>query len=541
MADDASSSRTTVRREIEASAEELFDVSLEPESLAEGMRPVARKLSRAAAGPLIVAKANPRYFTVESDGSRAVYLTGAHINNNFHDGMGPGSDCADIPEQFDFHWYLEFLKDHGHNFIRLWRWEHFSSQLGGGKFHGCMSPQPWPRTGAGTASDGKPKFDLLQFDETYFGRLRAYVTAAGTEGIYVSVMLFEGHALHLTPPPDNVKGHPFHAENNVNGIGIGSIVDYQVLPLDQRVQEFQEAYIRKVVDTVHDLPNVLYEVANESSGDTADSVKLPDGTLIPTPIGDSTQWQYWVIDLVKRYELEMGYDKHPVGMTMQYPVPDQRKVNDPLFASAADWISPGFDEPAEKAEKGDGPPSGRWLLDPPVNDGAKVILSDTDHYSPFKHDALWAWKSFLRGHNPLLYDFGIVGGVNPQNPSSGTPSYESGEPTRYAMGDALHFAQQMDLMAMVPHGGLSSTGYVLADPGEEYLVLASGDARGPFTVTLAASTYTVRWYSVNSRERIESDSVMVGDSETITFRAPFEPAGPAVLHLKKVDRSATGQ
>ena len=79
-------------------------------------------------------------------------------------------------------------------------------------------------------------------------------------------MFFDGFGLHLSPAPDNVEGHPFHAANNINGIGITSIVDYQVLPLDPRVQALQEAYIRKVVDTVHDLPNVLYEVANESSG-----------------------------------------------------------------------------------------------------------------------------------------------------------------------------------------------------------------------------------------------------------------------------------
>jgi hypothetical protein len=105
-----------------------------------------------------------------------------------------------------------------------------------------------------------------KFDQAYFGRLRDRVIAAGDQGIYIAVMLFGGWALHLSPTPDNVEGHPFHAANNVNGIGITSIVDYQVLPLDQRVQALQEAYVRKVVDTVHDLPNVLYEVANESSG-----------------------------------------------------------------------------------------------------------------------------------------------------------------------------------------------------------------------------------------------------------------------------------
>jgi hypothetical protein len=49
-----------------------------------------------------------------------------------------------------------------------------------------------------------------------------------------------------------------------------------VLPLERRVQALQEAYIRKVVDTVHDLPNALYEVADESSGDDADVVRFAD-------------------------------------------------------------------------------------------------------------------------------------------------------------------------------------------------------------------------------------------------------------------------
>ena len=47
--------------------------------------------------------------------------------------------------------------------------------------------------------------------------------------------------------------------------------------------------------------------------------------------GDSTEWQYWVIDVVKRHEQEQGYDPHPIGMTMQFPVADQTKVNEPLW------------------------------------------------------------------------------------------------------------------------------------------------------------------------------------------------------------------
>src|SRR5215204_4034092 len=462
-----------------------------------------------AAGPLVVSETNSRYFTVAASDvahRRAVYLTGSHVNNNFHDGSGPGADCAEVPEPNDFRGYLGFLKERGHNFNRLWRWEQFKSQVAGGAFHFCMTPQPWPRNGPGTAKDGKPKFDLSKFDPAYFDRLREYVTAAGNEGIYVSVMLFEGFGLHLSLAPDNVEGHPFHAANNVNGIGIASINDYQVLPLDARVQALQETYIRKVVDTVQDLPNVLYEVANESSGGGSVDPRFLEaiGLSEPPDWGDSTQ--------------------------MQYPVRDQSKVNDALFDSPADWISPGFDDVESPMQ------DSRWSTDPPANDGAKVIISDTDHYSPMKSDALWAWKSFLRGHNPILYDLGIVTGVNPPDSSSGSPSFASLEPARYAMGDTLRFAREMDLVAMEPRGDLSSTGYTLANPGEEYLILQPDEKAYPFTARLEANTYSVRWHSVGSRETKDAGKVTVENHGNTTFTAPFAKAGPAVLYLKGVGR-----
>jgi hypothetical protein len=283
-----------------------------------------------------------------------------------------------------------------------------------------------------------------------------------------------------------------------------------------------------VVDTVHDLPNVLYEVANESSGQDAESVQFPGMPPLPGPIGDSTRWQYWVIEFVRRYERQRGYDSHPIGMTMQFPVSDQARVNDPLFNGPADWVSPGFDDVAHPG----GAQRSRWFTDPPANDGTKVVITDTDHYAAGEGDALWAWKSFLRGHNPILMDFGIIDVVNPLDPAHGVPSYESLEPVRNAMGDTLRLAQRMRLTAMRPRGDLSSNGYVLADPGEEYLVLQPAEPASPFTVTLDPGTYTVQWYSANSREGGTADDVTVGSGAAISFSAPFTPPGPAVLHLK---------
>jgi hypothetical protein len=487
------------------------------------------------AGPLQASVDNPRYFAVHSDDParrRAVYLTGSHIWNNFHDGMGPGATPSAQPERMDYGAYLDFLAARGHNFVRLWRWEQFQSQAAGGAFHLNMTPQPWPRTGPGTARDDRPAFDLSRFDPAYFRRLRERVVAAGERGMYVAVMLFEGWALHLSPAPDNVEGHPCHAANNVNGIGISSIRDYQVLPLDRAVQALQEAYIRHVIDTVHDLPNVLYEVANESCGGGAADAEMAAMLDIPadTDWGDSTDWQYWVIEFVKQYERERGYEPRPVGMTMQFPVRDQARVNAPLFDGPADWISPGFDDEMFR----DGAPASRWFNDPPAADGRKVLISDSDHFAPGHGDALWVWKAFLRGHNPILMDFGLIDGTEPADePSPGSPPFAAFELARHAMGDTRRYAQTIDLAGMPPRGELSSTGYALAAPGEEYLILQPGD--GAFTVTLAAGTYTAGWFDISARASLAGDELTVLSVEPATFDAPPTIDGPAVLHLKRAD------
>ena len=89
-------------------------------------------------------------------------------------------------------------------------------------------------------------------------------------------------------------------------------------------------------------------------------------------------------------------------MTMQFPVPNQTKVNEPLFASPADWISPGFDDPLDpNADFSAGPPPGRWLFDPPPAEGRKVVISEeqTILRAPFESSAA---VIHLRRVEPIL-------------------------------------------------------------------------------------------------------------------------------------------
>ena len=91
--------------------------------------------------------------------------------------------------------------------MRLWR-----TRRGA---RACTRPGRAP---AGTAADGLPRYDLERFDDEYFARLRRRVAAAGERGLYVIVMLFNGWSLRDNGDGNPWPRHPFHPDNNRNGI-----------------------------------------------------------------------------------------------------------------------------------------------------------------------------------------------------------------------------------------------------------------------------------------------------------------------------------
>ena len=371
---------------------------------------------------------NPRYFTDVS--GEAILLTGSHTWNNLVD-MGP----SDPPSPFDFDAYLVWMKNYGHNFMRLWAWESMtwntatSNPAKWGREPEILrvSPHPWARTGPGAALDGKPKFDLTIFDMEYFDRLRSRLEAAEKHGIYVSIMLFEGWCLQFAPGA--FENHPFHPGNNIQGINGKSPGDSLALSIHElvndRITAIQETYVKHVIDVVNDLDNVLYEISNENH---------------PA----STAWQYHMINLIHDYE-KTKPKQHPVGMTFQY----KGGKNEDLFRSPADWISPNND--------------GGYRDDPPEADGSKIIISDTDHLWGIGGTSDWAWKTFCRGMNPIFMDpyDGVV---------LAKPFDEQFNPIRKSLGQIQHFAQRLDLVEMLPKSSLASSAYCLANEGKQYLV-----------------------------------------------------------------------
>lgn len=107
------------------------------------------------------------------------------------------------------------------------------------------------------------------------------------------------------------------------------------------------------------------------------------------------------------------------------------------------------------------------------------------------------------------------------------------------MGDTLRYAQKVRLADAEPRGDLSSTGFALAYPGDEYLVLQPGEKGGPFTVTVEAGAYAAEWYDVTGRKTRGAGKLAVKRDGPASFTSPFATPGPSVLHLRRV-RSFAG-
>lgn len=451
--------------------------------------------SSAITGVLRASPTNPRYFTDAS--SRAIYLTGSHTWTGLID-RGP----TDPPAPFDFSRYLTLLQSSHHNFVRLWS-RHVTRYQSYGRDVLYGEPLPWIRTGPGLALDGKPRFDLTQFNSQYFIRLRDRVMAARERGIYVAIMLFGGH-VEISEWP----GNPFNAANNVNNIN-GDVDgdgkgDIQLLPLPAGIEAIQKSYVRKVVDTVNDLDNVLFEISNE-------------GEL------SSVEWQYQLLAYIKEYEAGrtdgVMRKQHPVGMTGLWTTD-----NGALLRSAADWISPG-------ATSFDGSREEPYMIDPPAADGNKVSILDSDHlfFNAMLDDSRasrnWVWKSFLRGHNPILMDNIFADSTGRAVPA--TLDKSGFIAARAAMGYTRRYADKMNLVAMTPRRDLTSTGYALINAGSEYLVYQPLD--GPFTLSLEAGAYAYEWFDPASG-KIHSAGTVTVDNGDSYFVPPF--TGDAVLYLR---------
>ena len=423
------------------------------------------------------------YFT--DAGGKAVYLAGIHTWTATQD-RGPA---------FDWPAFLALQERSGGNLFRMWATdgEDDFSMLG------PTNPLPYAR-----AADGR--YDLTRFDQAFFDQIRGRAIEAGRRGMYVSQMFFNTWSLMYGEDKWNpFNGSPWKAGNNVNGIngdprGTGSGADVQTLK-DPAITAIQEAYVRRVVDALGDLPHILFEISNECAN-----------------TAEAWAWQYRMLDVAKRHQASRGF-KHPVGITASAGwLGDRDLIAGRLADSAADWTSP------------DGEP---YKVDPPPADGAKVSIVDSDHVWGLGGQSVdWCWKVFTRGHNLLSMDSLKTPDIAGRAVSTDTtPEQAAGEDAaREGIRQTRMAAEMIDLRGVRSRGDLCSTGFALADPADGDFVVYAPKG-GPFTLDLsgaAGKRLAVRWVDTEAGTVAEGGAVEGGNAAH-GFSAPAGRATALVL------------
>lgn len=207
---------------------------------------------------------------------------------------------AVINLDFDYRAYLAALAEYGLNYTRIYPGAYIEVE---GMFieNNTLAPKagrhilPWARSDEGGCWDGGNKYNLENWSEEYFQRLRDFVREAARYDIVVEICLFNCQY------QQSWHACPLNAPNNIQGIGPDTFNDFQTLKVPALVAK-QDQYVAKLIREVNPFDNVILEIIDEP-------------TLNGTPIPLALPWIEHLIEVIVETEKNLP-KKHLV--TQQY-------------------------------------------------------------------------------------------------------------------------------------------------------------------------------------------------------------------------------
>ena len=199
---------------------------------------------------------------------------------------------------FDYERYFDELHSYELNHTRTFSGTYRELSSSFGITENPLAPRPhryvcpWARSNQPGYSDGGNKFDLTEWDDAYFTRLRDFMRAAQSRGVVVELTLF------CPMYKDELwDACPMNAANNINGIGDCPREEAFTLK-HQALLKVQVAVTKKIVEELRNFDNLYYEVCNE-----------------PYFGGVTMEWQHKIVDMIVEAEQEFPA-KHLISMNI---------------------------------------------------------------------------------------------------------------------------------------------------------------------------------------------------------------------------------
>jgi len=437
------------------------------------------------AGRLEICPQHPYYFR---DGDHHVILIGVSDRSLF--------TIWQNEKGFSWQKYLGELADHHLNYVRqdVFSWGKLLAPV---HYPAQFSNPAWlfARTGPGMAIDGKPKFNLTKFNQSYFEeRLKPFLREAVTRGIYVELTLFEG--FHSREFDESL----YAEANNINRLSLQPRdVTSDAALNNLNLMAIQHAYVDKVLAETSKFGNVIYEIANETGG---------------------KQWVEHLIDYIRH---------HPTHPCRLVSAGEQTSAFDPL-TGANDIVVKHRGGAGLYATDADVYNHHLALLrfrvgKPVIHNEYFLFANRSTDDANFPRKMMWA--DFTAGGHSNFFDFAFWRGTG-RTVNDGQPSRSPPQEILSGGQYLLKFLTEnkIEFWAMSPHDELAVVKgknkpciFTLARPDEEYVCYVLGD--GPVTIELRhlQGSFMARWYDPKCGRFLDSARRIKGEGRYL-FQSP---------------------
>ena len=454
--------------------------------------------------PLALHPENPHYYLFRGK-VLAIVSSGEHYG-------------AVLNPDFDYIKYLNTLEKEGMVYTRLFSGTYFERSGSFGIEKNTLAPAPgrallpWRRSNEPGALSGGNKFDLDNWDNNYFTRLKSFFSEASKRGIIVELSLFSSiydyWDIQVWNPLNNINIKDNVTKKSVQTLNNGSVFGYQ------------EKVVRKIVRELNEYDNLIFEIQNE-------------------PWSDHILWAAQKSEYYSRQDFaqEGAEWRNKVELADQESLDWQKRI--------AEIIA---DEEAGLRNK--------HLIAQnycnfyfPVTDVDPNVSVMNFHYNyPVVVEQNYAWnrvigfdESGFAGNEDVTYrrqawNFMIAGGGHFNNLDySFAPGFEDGTAVNKAPGGGSvnlriqlkvlsDFLHSFDLLKMKPDRDFiihapGAFARALSETGRQYAVYISNGLQCDLRVNLPKGGYSARWISTHNGTVLKTEKLIHPGGE-ITLRSP---------------------
>lgn len=390
---------------------------------------------------------------------------------------------------FDYEKYLATLKADGLNYTRIFMGPY--SEMGDHTFgisNNTMDPAPENWLVPWIKDTASQKYDLNKWNDAFFSRLNAFVSAAAEKGIVVEVTLFtsyySNHQWSISPfnPRNNIQGFDSIPFKQVNTTNNGPLMD------------IQEKYVRKIVHELNSFGNITFEIQNEPWADNpqlvekiaeTDTLTHPFGwqKLVETANSGSLEWQKHIFQIITEEESTLP-NKHLIAQNISN---FRNKIENP--DPRISIFNFHYAYPIAASQN---------------LDLRKVIGLDETGFMPHVevHYRSQAWKFILAGgalYNNLDYSFTVGSEDGTHAIDNGTPGW-GGTECRKHLKILKDFIEGFNFIRMKPDNsilqvvkGTVAEFQVLTEPGKQYAIYLEKVSAATIQLQVPDGVYKVEW------------------------------------------------